>query len=294
MKDINNTWFSIILAMWIVLLLSLIWLYLMEYMIPFSRSVKGIENASQAFYESYGWVEESVLEVYSWSIWTSYNKGFWSVQDYEYNFIWSWSEIPAPWEWDAPNNPDYSRFSQSEPISLEIWNWRFNNSGESIDLFLQVPDGGDFDSPYTDEIILLQLSGAWWSLSSASGALIRESDVRNAWSVDIFNQDWVDLTWRDEVSPWNPLTFWDYFSELWCQNLWTQCVLKASVIRPLVSNSWNAVIPYLEYRLETSKPIPYPNPLLTSKWKTYQFSKTLEVFIPQQATSSAFDFTVLQ
>jgi hypothetical protein len=36
-----------------MLVLSFTGLYLLEYMIPFSRNIKGIENASQAFYESY-------------------------------------------------------------------------------------------------------------------------------------------------------------------------------------------------------------------------------------------------
>ncbi len=293
MKHTTNAGFSIILAMGIVLLLSMIWLYLMEYMVPFSRSVKWIENASQAFYESYAWVEESVLKVYDGALWSDYSKSFWDVQDYEYNFTGSWTYIPAPWQWNAPNDANYSRFSQSEPISLEIWNGKFDISGETIDLFLQVPNGVDFDNPYNDEIILLQLSGDGWSLSSASGALITESDVR-AGVIDIFNQVWVDLTWRDELSPWIPLRFRNYFEELWCQNTTTQCVLKAAIIRPLKSDSGDAIIPYLEYRFETSKSVPYPNPLVISKWKSYQFSKTLEVFIPQQATSSAFDFTVLQ
>jgi hypothetical protein len=101
------------------------------------------------------------------------------------------------------------------------------------------------------------------------------------------SEDGTTLQWAD-------MDFEAYFTILGCWNLANECVLKLSVIRPLVSNSWDATIPYLEYGIETSKPVPYPNPLMISQWKSYWFSKTLEVFIPQQSTSSAFDFTVLQ
>lgn len=287
MKHSSKTWFSIALAMWVILLLSLTGLYLVEYMIPFSRSVKWIENASQAFYESYAGVEESIFSVYDGNLGNNHSRFHSDDQDYEYNFLWSWDEIPAPWEWNVSNNLDYSRFSQNEPINLEVWNARFNNAGETIDLFLQIPNGVDFDAPYTDEIILLQLSWAGWSLTSASGALLRESDVRSTSAIDILSENGTTLTGVNR-------TFRQYFSDLWCSDASTQCVLRASIIRPLISDSWDALIPYLEYRLETSKPIPYPNPLVTSQGKSFWFSKTLEVFIPQEATSSAFDFTVLQ
>lgn len=285
MKDSNTAWFSIVLAMWIVLLLSLTWLYLMEYMIPFSRNVRGIENASQAFYLSYGGVEENVLKVYSWSIWLNHQSFPYTwLEWFEYSFTWSSTVIPQAGQWNA-QNLNYSRFSQSEPISLQIGNGRLTNGWESISLDLTIPNSVSFQSPTSDEIILVQLSWELGSLSSASGALIRESDVNT--TINLLNRNGTPLTWLDR-------TFRQFFWDLWCVNAGTDCVLKLSIIRPLISNSWNAPIPYLQYRITSSKPLPYPNPLMSSVGKSFWFSKTLKAFIPQQATSSAFDFTVLQ
>lgn len=54
--------FSIVFALGITLLLCFMGLYLLEYMVPYSRNVKGIEFASQAFYESYAGVEDAMYD----------------------------------------------------------------------------------------------------------------------------------------------------------------------------------------------------------------------------------------
>jgi len=120
-------------------------------MIPFSRSVKWIENASQAFYESYGWIEESVLKAYSWTVWSSYNKVFSVAQDYEYSFVWSWDEIPAPGQGNAPDNPNYSRLSQNEPISILVGWKNYDNPGASISINFRIPNSVWFSSSLEDE-----------------------------------------------------------------------------------------------------------------------------------------------
>lgn len=285
MKAVNNTWFSIVLAMWIVLLLSLIWLYLMEYMIPFSRNVKGIENASQAYYESYAGVEENLFNVYDGNMWENHSKLFWAVQDYQYTFLWNGTVIPTPWQGNSQDT-NYSRISQSEPISLEIWGSSFGTAGSYIRLQLKVPNGGFFDTPLNDDIILVQLASENGSLSSAPWELIQESDVDDT-EFNLLLEDGVTLAG-------DPRTFREYYNDLGCSGTSARCVMKISVIGPLISNSWDAIIPYLEYRIESSDSIPLPNPLMTSQGKSFWFTKNLEVFIPQRFTSSAFDFTVLQ
>jgi len=288
MNNTNQNWFSIILAMWVVLILSLTWLYLVEYMIPFSRDIKGIENASQAFYESYGWVEENILQVYSWSLWSDYSKSSSSLQDYEYTFLGSGDRVPALGQWNSEFDSDFSRFSQTETISLQVWNGRFTDVSEDIFFRFQIPEfwwvSQNFAPPNND-IILWQLSWRWGTLTSASGALIQENDANS--NINIWSSVWAPLTGSDEV-------FSDYFRDvLDCDNPANTCTLKISVINPLISSN-NSLVPYLEYSIQTSDPIPYPNPMMTSKGNSFGFSKTLEVFIPQEVTSSAFDFTVLQ
>ncbi len=61
----NTSAFSIVLALGLMLLLSFTGLYLLEYIVPFSRNVKGVENASKAFYQSYAALEEAILQTYS-------------------------------------------------------------------------------------------------------------------------------------------------------------------------------------------------------------------------------------
>lgn len=280
----KKTWFSLVLAMWIVLLLSLTGLFLMEYMVPFSRSVKWIENASQAFYESQSWVEESVLRVYSWSLWTNHSKLYWEIQDFEFNFIWNWSTIPASWQWNWLDD-NFSRLSQNEPISLQIWWNNFHTAWSSIAIEIKTPNGVWLDITPNDEIIFVQISWNWGTLYSWSWELLKESEVTGS-SINLLDRDGETLTW-------SVVTFRDYYSDIWCQNTGFECILKISLIRPLISNSWVSV-PFLEYRISTSDDIPFQNPTVLSQWKSYWFTKTLEVFIPQEVTSSAFDFTVLQ
>jgi hypothetical protein len=121
MKNKKTSGFSIVLAMGLVLLLSFSSLYLLEYMVPFSRNIKWIENASQAFYEGYSGVEEWLLQVYSWGIWEDYGEIQSGVQVYEYSVIWSGSIIPIPEEGNSEYNSNWNRISQEEPISLLIW-----------------------------------------------------------------------------------------------------------------------------------------------------------------------------
>jgi len=276
--------------MWIVLLLSLIGLYLVEYMIPFSRNVKWIENASQAYYKSYAWVEESVLQVYSWALGINHENFFtpWAMKDFEYDFIWSWEYIPAPGNGNAPWDSNYSILSQNEPISLSVWWKDFDLTWSEISIDFRVPDWFWIDSSWDNQIILLQLSGNWDSIFSASWSLITKSDV-SWWSFNLLQEDGESLRGTGA-------TFRNHYWDLWCDSsAVTDCTLRLSLIRPIFNNtSSRSQIPYLEYQINASQAIPYQNPVVSSRGKSFGFSKTLEVFIPQQATSSAFDFTVLQ
>jgi len=49
--------------MGLTLLLSFTGLYLLEYIVPFSRNIKDVENASQAFYEGYAGVEDALYTI---------------------------------------------------------------------------------------------------------------------------------------------------------------------------------------------------------------------------------------
>ena len=56
----NKKAFSLILAMWLVLITSLLAYTLLEYMIPFWKNVKGIENSTKAYYQANNWIERGL------------------------------------------------------------------------------------------------------------------------------------------------------------------------------------------------------------------------------------------
>jgi len=279
--------------MWLVLVLSFTGLFLVEYMVPFSRNIKWIENASQAFYESYAWVEESVLLIHSGSIWQDYTNSYSWDQDFKYSVDSSGRNIPVAWNWNSEYDSDWNRISQDNPISLVVGNnifWWWSNS---INLEVRVPDfdgNGSSDNLEVwtyDDIVFWQISSNSDSLSVKD--ILDISTGTNSVSRNLFSPSEVWLALGDSIlDPGNSL------ANFYANNcISSECVLKISLVNPIISPD-NSLYPYLEYRISTSDSIPLSHSYITSDGKSYGFTKKLEVAIPQQSTSSAFDFTVLQ
>jgi hypothetical protein len=97
-------------------------LYLLEYMVPFSRNIKGIEHASQAFYESHSGIEDSLLQVYSGSVGQAHGDSLLASlpQDFGYSVSSSGMLIPAPGEGDSEYDDDWNQVSQEQAISLFV------------------------------------------------------------------------------------------------------------------------------------------------------------------------------
>ncbi len=297
----NKKWFSIVLAMAMALVLSFTGLYLIEYMIPFSKNIKWIENASQAFYQGYSWVEEWMLLTYSGSIGTNYSKTASSPQDYQYDVTSVSTLIPDAWKWNSDYDTDWNTLSGDNSISLLVWRNRLNTWVNRIRLSLRVPDFDGDTSPDAlntadgiDDIILWQLSSETDSMSSRSWSLLTESDInsgvtnRSLWS-GVGLADWV-LQNGDSTNNFQ----WFYGNNSSpCSSSTNECILKISIINPLISNSLGN-IPYIEYQILTNTAIPLPRAYVTTQGLSYGFTKTLEVDIPIRQTNSAFDFTVLQ
>jgi len=294
--------FSIVFALGLTLLLSLTGLYLVEYMIPFSRNIKGIENASQAFYKSYGWVEQSLYKIYEWDIGGSFSDEFTLDSGIAFTAQWSWSVIPSPWDGTSRYDEDRNRLSVIEPLQLYIWKNRIPSSGPSRLVFrVRIPDidgawgfDEEFDADQEDDIVLWQLSSENTSLF-ASWSLIWESEIElGVTDYRLWSQNWARL---GSSAPESFGSFYD--SE--CRWITQECILRFIVINPLVSSTNEALIPYLEYQFEVSwniwsnpAKIPYPIVRINSQWSTSGFSKNLEVDIPRDAINSAFDFAIFQ
>ena len=104
----KNKWFSIVFAMWMVIIISLTAFLILEYMIPFSRNIKWIENSSKSYYEANSWIEEALLFVNqnmvgseSWTVLSS--TSVWS----SFNVNATWTTLPAPWTWNSSYDKDY-------------------------------------------------------------------------------------------------------------------------------------------------------------------------------------------
>lgn len=299
----NNTWFSIIIWMWLVILITLSAYVLLAYMVPFSKNVKWIENASNAYYQASSWIEQalyfvkkdrSVLTTETWSnmpttaIWNSF-------------FTTSrWTRIPLSWYWNSEFNSWFNQISQSEPIQLEVWNWMISDWW-NVKFIFRVPDLNNWAST-------LSLSWWWtmpvinWILSSQTDSLIASwsyISADNIWksNCDIWSSPscsiqlnsstlWVKLDWTPQ----------DFSNFYWTNCTWTNsCTLKMSVVNDLVLTPSNTQVPYLEYKIDFwTNSVPDRYTRINSSWKSYWFQKDIEVKVPQQTVNQAFDFTVFQ
>lgn len=298
---INNSWFSIIIWMWLVLLISLSAYMILSYMIPFSKNIKWIENASNAYYTSYAGIEKALYYINK-TRWTSLNSDTWAIMPnnskwYSYITNSTWSTIPLPWEWNSEYNKDHNIISAYAPLQLQVWNWYLTNNWNWVNFYFRVPDI-DLNWVNDDET----LSGG--TLPIINWLLLSENDTLVAsWSY--IDADWVkksNCTWTcywqiyDKI--WNILSSWanETFQNYYNSNCWTSsgCTLKLSVISKLETTN-SIEIPYLEYKIEWLWDL-FPNRYtkINSSWKSYWFQKNLEIKISQQTIDQIFDFTIFQ
>lgn len=307
----NNKWFAIIIWMIIVLLLSLFVYLIFSYIVPFSKSVKWIENSTNAYYQSYAWIEKSLLFVKGRSDLTSetgtllpsLSTPVW----YGYQTYSSWIHIPQPWEWNSEYDSGFNIISMTEPIQLEIWNWYYTwaNNLNNLKMFFRVPNINPLfslslswliSSPYT-QYLSRMISASWntlyssWDQLNTSNCIIKSdiTDIWSYWNLDncnrIDSKNWMDIDWTERT--WQDF----YNSNCW---VWKSCIFKISVVNPLILSNWTK-IPYLEYYMNPYwKSIPDRYTKIESTGKSYMFKKDLSIKIPQQTVNSALDFTVFQ
>lgn len=256
----------------------------MEYIVPFSRSTKDIENASIAQYQAFWGIEQSLYSISQenqwFSTWTTLIQE--DFRQVSYNIIGSGSTIPRPWTGNGLD-PNWNRLSQTEPIQLLIGNGRIS----SIDLQLRVPSfWGSWNLwPSNTPLVLWQISSESQTLS-ASGWLIRTNDI--PFNANIWNRQWI------LISDNSTQTFWGFYASH-CNNISSECVLRISLINKILQWLWSTELPYLEYQIDTgTRNIPYQITDIEAIWLSYGFSRTYNVRVPQATTSAAFDFTVFQ
>jgi len=285
--------FSLVLAMWLSLIFWIIWLFLMEYIVPFSRSTTNIENASIAQYQALSWVEQSLYSISQEPIWFSasstLNQDTYRSVDYDIRGSGAFIPRGGTWNWLDPN---WNRLSQTEPIQLFVGDDRIT----SLQLRLRVPRFWGTNQSiiwWADPLVL-------WQLSSWDSTLIASNSWSNVWMTYYLNippNSWI-LTRNLFTRRGNPIddnTSTITFSSFYASNCWpwNECVLRISLINRLLQ--WTTELPFLEYQINTgTRNIPYQITDIETTGTSYWFSRRYNVRVPQATTSAAFDFTVFQ
>ncbi len=286
----NKSAFSIVIAMWLVLIMTMLVLYILEYMIPYSKNVKWIENSSNAFYQAENSIEEWMLFFKNRTDFSEDSKDFLNNKvAYKYDTTSSWNTIPYNLEWNSDFDTSFNTISQWNPIQLKVWKWvNIDWYNSDTEIFFNVPDLWSSSTLSWSNIINWQISSDTNNNTlNASWSFITASEINSLVKINLYNKPWIDLYWSG-------YTFDSYYTEN-CE--WTNswCTLKFSVINKLELINWTSV-PYLEYKfnLFSNKPVPLRHSRIKSSGKSYGFQKHLEVKIPQQTTNEAFDFAVFQ
>ncbi len=296
---INKKWFSIVMVMWLVVFINLIAIGILEYIVPYSRETKNIENSVASYYQAESWIEDALffLKDKDFEPWTqSWNSLSSDVIDSAFNIVWRGSVLPPTWQWNSEYDNNWNKISVWNPIQFEIW----DNYIDSTDNFnnimaFRVPD---IDESWTMTlswtnilpVINWQLSSEWNSLN-ATGSYIYPSDICNSGeSFSDCELDFLSFWWIDLNN--NERDFSDFYdNECWA---WSWCILKLSVINKLEEDTNNTSIPYLEWQFKFDDNIPLRYTIIDTQGKAYGYKKDLKVRVSQETTNEAFDFTVFQ
>lgn len=305
----NKKWFSLVIAMWLVIVITLLAFTILEYVVPFSRDIKWVENSSVAYYQANSWIEEGLYAVYDRnSNWTdsrteySQNIIVWNVS-HTFDTSSSWSIIPPIWEWNSEYDKDWNTISSWNPIQLVVWD-NYITNWSNVKIAFRVPD---LDRTWINDYTLsgTTLAIVNWQLSSETNTINASSTLWNNWIIrvwDILDSDeifddsildiqflqWIDLNWLET----NDEKIWKFYDD----NCWVgkSCTLKFSIVNKIETTDW-ITLPYLEWQLKTwTNVIPDRYSKITTTWKSFGFKKDITIKVPSQTVNEAFDFTVFQ
>jgi len=282
----KQDWFSIVIALFLVLAMVLTAQYILSYIIPFWKNTKWIEHSVKAYYEATKSSELAIYQIKDKKIqlnntdWSGL--AAWNVENI-FNIEWKSNIIPPAGKWNSDFNKNANKLSLSEPIQLILTNNSFdlnaitlkistpdivtkdedwNNPQELIDLNVNDKDWNAlYHNSNWDEIITkADIPIIGWSLSSKKNTLTGTSfitlwDINNNWGLDkSISVLW--LSWKNlqEKSKWLVAFYQDTVSDEW---IWAcgatednKCILKFNLINKLkVKADKDFTYPYLEYQI---------------------------------------------
>ncbi len=294
----NTWWFSMVIAIGLLLLVSLSAFVLLDTIMPFAKNTKGIEQSTSAYYFAGGAIEQALYqmksrsganitqEYHSWNL-------LWTGTGFLYQTTSSGNTIPLEGFWNSEYDNDFNQFSVAEQIQLEVWR-NMVNDWNNVNFQFRIPSFTWW---------LLSLSGTTqplihWSLTSenntlnASGSWIQIIDVNNMTNNPSINWKINDKLWMDLTGTGR--TFSSFYNSN-CEGTSSWCILKMSLVNNLLLTNGNR-IPYLEYKIDfpSGNFVPLRHTRIEASGHAYGYKKDLEVFIPQQTLNQAFDFTIFQ
>lgn len=290
----NTRGFSIIIALWIVLIITLIAFYILEYIIPFSRNVKGIENATKSYYLALSWQENALFFIRENGIWVWDIKVLSWTSSSAYNIISTGTTLPRLWFWTSDFDKDWSKISPSESVQVFLptgINW------SNINIYFRVPYfSNNLEMSSTWDIVNWQLSSPSDILNAGDWERFASWTICNSWDSCV---SWNLFSWRSWFNLDNTVITFTNFYESNCTNDY-DCVLKLSIINNLVaeksSGIWPQItIPYLEYKIDFNWQAIPTNIIQIEIWGlSYGFRKNFTLYYPLDSLIDAYDFTVFQ
>ena len=314
----NKKWFSLPLAMWLVIVISLLAQSILEYIIPFSRDIKGVENSSKAYYQANNWIEEWLLYIHSRNNTLAINDtdeysdpDFNLIVDSKYSTFSSGNLLPPVWEWNSYYDNNWNTISQWKPIQLIVWE-NYISTLADVNFYFRVPDL-NWDADNTT--ITLSWSDFWvdypiinWQLSSIDNTLNASWSIIVARNIcensnDTVTCDDYNWKWYDTLLGWKELSWVDLdLLPITIEDFYTtncavsRCILKFSIINKLETNDLPPVyIPFLEWKMDAwSNILPLRYSKIETSWKSYGYKKDIEVKVAWNTVNEAFDFTIFQ
>jgi hypothetical protein len=289
--------------MLLVIVMTLLAFTILEYVIPFWKDIKWVENSSIAYYQANSWIEEGLYNIYGRNYWwwdtrLEYYSGYSWIISNKFKTTSSWNILPPLWEWNSDYDKDWGTIYSGNPIQLFIWNWYYKYSTDNLLLNIRIPDldwlwwHDETLSWWLTPIVNWQLSSTNDTIN-ASWSMIKANEIElsgdNWYNTDINNLLWVDLNWT-------PVTFKNFYMNN-CNWTSSGCTLKLSVVNKLQTNNWpnSITIPYLEWKIDVwTSLIPLRYTKLETSGKAYWFKRDINIRIPAQTVNEAFDFTVFQ
>jgi len=307
----QKKWFSIVLAMWITIVISLIAILILEFIIPFSRNIKWVENGTVAYYWAYSGIEEGMWELSQNNIWFDTSSLFIPTASTgtQYSVQSTTSIIPPAWDGNSEYDSDWNRFDPNIPIQLSLsdiwWTKIIGVDFDNVIFTFRVPDmnsNGDITDdgnlPINNEPIINWILS--WIDSWDNPVVLNGKD--DSWNANYIRKN--QINWLN-VSLWslngitldgNDCTVTNFYEDT-CPSSWswitTQPTLKLSIIDTLELTTGKK-IPYLEYKIDFLVDVPGRYTQIITDWKSYGYKKSMDIKVPQQSTNQAFDFAVFQ